>query len=67
MVTEMKILKHNRASLILQKSRSIYDSMNIPKHVEIFWGHHKIGPYLVVISMHLFKVKIQNRRYLWGW
>ena len=30
-----------------------------------FWGHHKIGLYLEVISMH-FKVKIQNWGYFLG-
>ena len=32
--------------------------------VDIFGGHHKIGPDLDVISMHFsvfFKVKVQNR------
>ena len=31
--------------------------------VDIFWGHHKIGLYLRVISMHFrsfLKVKVQN-------
>ena len=34
--------------------------------VDIFWGHHKIGLYLGVISMHFrvfLKVKVQNRGY----
>ena len=34
-----------------------------------FGGHHKIGLYLVVISMHLgsfLKVKVQNRGYFFG-
>ena len=34
-----------------------------------FWGHHKIGLYLGVISMHFrvfFKVKVQNGGYFFG-
>ena len=31
--------------------------------VNIFWGHHKIGLYLGVISMH-FRVKVQNGGYI---
>ena len=27
--------------------------------VDMFWGHHKIGLYLMVISMH-FRVNVQN-------
>ena len=37
--------------------------------VDIFWGHHKIGLYLDVISMHFrvfLKVKIQNGGYIFG-
>ena len=38
--------------------------------VDIFLGHHKIGLYLGVISMHFrvffFKVKVQNRGYFLG-
>ena len=30
--------------------------------VDIFWGHHKIGLYLEVISMHL-RVKVQKEGY----
>ena len=33
--------------------------------VEMFWGHHLIGLYLGVISMH-FRVKVQNRGYFLG-
>ena len=34
-----------------------------------FWGHHKIGLYLEVISMHFrvfLKVKVQNGGYIFG-
>ena len=34
-----------------------------------FWGHHKIGLYLGVISMHFrvfFKGNVQNMGYFWG-
>ena len=34
-----------------------------------FWGDHKIGLYLGVISMHFwvfFKVNVQNWGYFWG-
>ena len=34
-----------------------------------FWGHHKIGLYLGIISMHfraIFKVKVQNGGYFLG-
>ena len=62
----MKILKLIRAKLTLQETRSIYDSMNFPKNVDFLGGHFKIGPYLVVISMHFLKVKVQNRKYFWG-
>ena len=37
--------------------------------VDIFLGHHKIGLYLGVISMHFrvfFKVKVQNGEYFFG-
>ena len=37
--------------------------------VDIFGGHHKIGLYLRVISMHLgsfLKANIQNGGYFWG-
>ena len=37
--------------------------------VDIFWGHHKIGLYLGVISMHsrsFLKVKVQNGGYILG-
>ena len=37
--------------------------------VDIFWGHHKIGLYLGVISKHLgsfLKVKVHNGGYFWG-
>ena len=33
------------------------------------WGHHKIGLYLGVISMHFrgfLKIKVQNGDYFWG-
>ena len=48
--------------------------MNIFGGMEILWiffgGHHKIGQYLVVISMHLtgsfLKGKVQNGGYFWG-
>ena len=33
--------------------------------VDIFLGHHRIGLYLEVISMHL-SVKVQNGGYFWG-
>ena len=33
--------------------------------VDNFWGHHKIGLYIEVISMHL-RVKVQNGGYFWG-
>ena len=35
----------------------------------IFWGHHKIRPYLGVNYMHFrvfFKVRVQNGRYFGG-
>ena len=34
-----------------------------------FWGHHKIGLYLGVLSTHLgsfLKVKVKNGGYFWG-
>ena len=31
----------------------------------IFWGHHKIGLYVGVISMH-FNVRVQNGGYFFG-
>ena len=37
--------------------------------VDIFWGHHKIGLYLGVISMHFrvfLKVNVQNGEYFFG-
>ena len=37
---------------------------------DIFWGHHKTGPYLGVISMHLrvfFKGKVQKGDIFWGY
>ena len=42
----------------------------VENFVDIFGGHHKIGLYLVVISMHcmvFLKVKVQNQGYnFWG-
>ena len=34
----------------------------------IFWGHHKIGPVLEVISMYLgsFMLNVQNGDIFWG-
>ena len=37
--------------------------------MDIFWGHHKNGLYLGVISMHFrvfFKVKVQNVGHFFG-
>ena len=48
---------------------NIFGGMKILCFVECFWGHHKIGIYLEVISMHFrvfLKVRVRNGGCFWG-